>query len=228
VDANTGLVEIGPSDTGRLELSGDLAAGGTFSAAAEGGEIRVRAEAPRGAAAPPLQLRLLVPPGTPLRVTTFDAAVRVAGHAGPLDVASTSGDIVAEGVTGVAVLRTGRGDVRVTGGAGEFHVLGEHGVLTLDGVAGEVWASTIMGAISWSGPAGEADAVHLETDHGPVEARLGPSANIQVSAATTSGDVACPFAGAPSPRACAAALGTGASALTIRTVSGAITIRAAP
>ena len=82
-----------------------------------------------------------------------------------------------------------------------------------------------MGTIRLTGEPRAEDAIHLETDHGPVEVQLSPGASVQVAVSTTSGVITCLLPGLhPEARGCSGVLGTGAAELVIRTVSGAVTL----
>jgi DUF4097 and DUF4098 domain-containing protein YvlB len=178
---------------------------------------------------PAVQLEVRVPQEVPVRVETFDAPVILRDLRGEVEVHSTSGDILAENLSGEILLRSARGDVRAVNCSGIVQVLGEHGILALEDVRGEVGASTIMGTIRYTGAPGSGDEVNLETDHGPVQIELGKDSGLDISMTTTSGEIDCSLPGLTfSSRSCSGILGNGAGSLTVRTVSGEVTLRLAP
>jgi DUF4097 and DUF4098 domain-containing protein YvlB len=140
-----------------------------------------------------------------------------------------SGDIQARNLSGAVVLRSGRGDIQLSGSSGELKVLGEHGVLSIAETHGDVAASTIMGAIRYTGAPGKGDVVHLETDHGPVAIQLEQGSDLVIVIKTTSGVLTCGLPGVEAVvSGCTGTLGNGAGALTVRTVSGEVTLLPGP
>ncbi len=235
VEANAGVIDIAGGEGEELRLSGQLAyADRTQLSVAETPEaITITAQyqgSPSSdAAQASIRLTLQVPNATPLRLDTFKATVNLRNYSGQASIASVGGDIVGQNLTGTLSLRSGRGDIALLGGSGEFHVLGEHGVLSLQGLSGQVEASTIMGTIRYAGAPQAGDALHFETDHGPVEIELGAEADLALTVATTSGVVDCVIPGLqPVLRGCAGSLGKGRGSLAVRTVSGTVSVRRAP
>ena len=173
-----------------------------------------------------VDLLVEIPDGLSLQVDTFSAEVSLAGYAGNAEVVSVAGDIRAEDLSGTLVLRSGRGNITLHEVTGEIHVLGEHGLLTLESVSGEVDASTIMGSIQFEGEPGEGDSIRLEADHGAIAIGLGPASDLSIEVNTASGATSCLGSGvSQTSRTCAGSVGSGAGALRVRTVSGAVNLR---
>lgn len=176
-----------------------------------------------------VHLLVEVPPGVAVRVEAETASVTVIGLQGDVEASSVSGDILVEGVEGEIAARSNRGDVRVLDSRGRISVAGNYGLLLLEGLQGDIGAATIMGTIRFNGLVRSGDTVRLETDHGPVEAGLAPGSDFAFEVHSTSGELACMLPGAGfSGRACSGVAGYGAGSLTIRTVSGAVTLRLLP
>lgn len=178
---------------------------------------------------PPVHLEIGIPNNVALTIETDSASIIVRDYTGEVEAASVSGDILIEDVQGMVTARSNRGDVTVKNNAGTISIVGNYGVLTLDGIKGDIGVSTIMGTIIFYGLIHAGDKVHLETDHGPVEAYLDAESSLTLAAQSTSGDMACMLAGInSSTRWCDGKFGAGDGALQIRTVSGAVWIRIMP
>ena len=173
-----------------------------------------------------VKISIQAPAGVPVQITTDDATTSISQYDGTLKVDSVAGDITALVLAGEAQLRSGRGDVTLKDSHGVFHVLGEHGILDIESSHGSIDSSTIMGTIQYQGAPEEGDTVHFEVDHGPVEITLGENSDLNMTATSTSGDVACMVPGiTQNGRGCAGVLGKGSASFYVRTVSGAITIQ---
>ena len=182
-----------------------------------------------GFSSPPAVLKVQMPNDITVRVQTFDAAVTVRGLRGDLQVSSVAGDILAEEVYGTVTLASGRGDITVRQSSGQLRILGEHGTLTLQDISGTLGSSTIMGTIRYLGGPVSGDSIHLEVDHGPVEIILLTDPNLEVEIRSTSGDVTCLAPGLNiAGRTCTGTLGAGGASLSVRTVSGSISLRLSP
>jgi hypothetical protein len=227
IRVNSGQVFLSNSMDGQVMLSGEASASepddvlvsqqpdGLFIASETPGNI--------------VNLNLQVPPGTLVEIHTYGADVQAQDFAGSLDVTSTAGDIRVKNMQGLAVLRANRGDVTVESSSGEYHLPGNYGLLTLTNVSGEVDASTIMGTIRYQGRLAASDRVKLETDHGPVEARLDPRSDVTVVVKTTTGVTYCVIPGlSPDGAGCRGQLGNGKGLLQVRTVSGEVNLLTTP
>jgi hypothetical protein len=86
--------------------------------------------------------------------------------------------------------------------------------------------TTIMGTIKYSGVENAAGIVKLESDHGPVEARMPENAHFDIQVRTTSGYVTCLGTGlAQTVAGCEGVIGDGTGELDIRTVSGRVDLK---
>ena len=177
----------------------------------------------------PLSLMIQIPEQMQVKVETEDASVFAQDFQGNLEVDSTSGNITIKRVTGTLTLNSNRGDITVHESAGVINVVGNYGLLTFQDVSGETAASTIMGNIMLSSLIQMNDAIRLETDHGSVSVILREDSALSLQARSTSGDVACMLPGLHSTaRACDGELNSGGGNLSIRTVSGAVTLQWIP
>ena len=112
---------------------------------------------------------------------------------------------------------------------GQLRVLGEHGILNLENVSGTIGSSTIMGTIRYSGRPMVGDKIHSEVDHGPVEISLPFDSNLVVEISSISGELACMVPSLSSTRQnCLGTIGAGGASMTVRTVSGNVTLQVNP
>ena len=177
----------------------------------------------------PVRLEVHVPSHVELKIETEFASVLVRDYEGELEAASVSGDIMVEDVRGIIAARSNRGDVNVRESTGKISVVGNYGLLTVEDVQGDIGVSTIMGTIEFNGLIHAGDTVRLETDHGPVAVNLSPASAFSLRVRSNSGDVACVLPGVSSSiRTCDGELSSGGGALTIRTVSGPVTLQWIP
>ena len=177
----------------------------------------------------PLKAVIRLPKNKQVKVETDNASVLIQGYQGDVEIASTSGDIKLEQTTGNLTLRSNRGNVTVQDSSGVVSVVGNYGLLTLQSVNGEIAASTIMGNIAFGGLIQQGDTVRLETDHGAVSVNLSTESALTLKTRSTSGDVTCLLPGVTSStRTCDGEMHSGGGSLSIRTVSGAVTLQLIP
>lgn len=177
----------------------------------------------------PVRLQVRIPKDMLVKVETDNASVFVPKYQGDLEVASTSGNITVEQMLGKLTLRSNRGNIVVRESTGIISVVGNYGALTLQNVSGETAASTIMGNVVFGGLVQMGDNVRLETDHGSVSVNLGSDSALNVQVRSTSGDVACMLPDiTSSTRTCDGEVSSGGGLLSIRTVSGAVTLQSIP
>ncbi len=177
----------------------------------------------------PLNLMIQVPERLQVKVETKGASVLAQDFQGDLEVDTVSGNITIERVTGRLTLNSNRGNITVRESAGVVNLVGNYGLLTLQDVSGETAASTIMGNIMLRSLIQVDDSVRLETDHGSVSVSLREDSALSLQVRSTSGDVACILPGlASTSRACEGDLNSGGGNLSIRTVSGAVTLQWIP
>jgi len=194
------------------------------------GQIQIIADYAGGRSSnTPIRLEVHVPDHIQLDVETTFASISIRDYEGDLEAASVSGDISIENVDGVILARSNRGDVTIQQSGGRISVAGNYGLLTIENVNGDTGISTIMGTITFNGLIETGDSVRLETDHGPVSVNLSPDSALALQARSNSGEVACMLPGIDSSlRTCEGEFNTGGGALTIRTVSGAVTLQLIP
>jgi DUF4097 and DUF4098 domain-containing protein YvlB len=190
--------------------------------------IRIFAHHNRSASTP-LRVDVLLPSGLQVQVETQDASVQAQGFQSDLEITSTSGDITLEKMTGELTLRSNRGNIAVQESSGVVSVVGNYGTLTAQNVRGDVGISTIMGNIVFGGSIQRDDTVRVETDHGSVSVNLSADSDLRLQVRSTSGDVACMLPDVvSSTRTCEGQVALGNGSLSIRTVSGAVTLQMTP
>lgn len=178
---------------------------------------------------PPLRVFVHVPKQMQVKVETVGASSLVKDYQGDVKIASLSGAIGIERVTGVLMLRSNRGSITVRESSGDIGIVGNYGALTAQNVHGDVSVSTIMGNILFDGLLQDGDNIRLEADHGSVSVNLDVDSALSLQVRSTSGDVACMLPGMTSTtRTCDGKLNVNGGALSIRTVSGAVTLQATP
>ncbi|RPI86953.1 MAG: hypothetical protein EHM41_06690 [Chloroflexi bacterium] len=230
VRVNSGQIDILGTDENVVGVEGELADPGRTEVSIENddGHIQINAETEQSLYSESeevLNLEIQVPQGISMTVVTMNASVNIHGISGTITVDSIAGDILAEDLSGVISLRSGRGDVRVVDSSGEVRVLGEHGLLSLENLHGTVGSSTIMGTIQYNGRVVTGDDIRMEVDHGPVEIQLASNSDAVLNVTSTSGGVRCPPGFESTARTCQGELGRGEGQITVRTVSGQVTVR---
>ncbi|WKZ35230.1 MAG: DUF4097 family beta strand repeat-containing protein [Anaerolineales bacterium] len=176
-----------------------------------------------------LRVEVRVPQGTQVKVETNSASVFVSNYRGDLEVASTAGNLTVEHTIGRITLRSNRGNITVLESIGTISVVGNYGLLNLKNVHGETGVSTIMGNIVFGGLIQQGDTIRLETDHGSVSVNLNQNSALGIQVRSTSGDVICMVAGlTTTTRTCDGDFQSAGGALSIRTVSGAVTVKLTP
>jgi len=177
----------------------------------------------------PLHLRIQLPEQMQAKVETENASVLAQDYQGDLEVASTGGEITAERIHGSLTLRSNRGNITVQESSEDINVVGNYGALTVQNVSGETAVSTIMGNVVFDGLIEAGDTVRLETDHGAVSVNLSADSALTLRVSSTSGEVTCLLPEvASSTRTCDGEMRPGGGALSIRTVSGAVTVQLIP
>lgn len=178
---------------------------------------------------PAVYLDVSIPNDIPLNIESEFASIVVRDYQGKLEASSVSGDISIESVYGTILARSSRGDVSVQDTAGDISVVGNYGSLTLEDTSGDIGVSTIMGTITFDGSVRSSDNVRLETDHGPVVVHLSPDSAINLQVRSNSGEVACMLPDISSSlRTCDGEFNSGGGRLTVRTVSGPVTVQLIP
>jgi len=177
----------------------------------------------------PLLVNIQLPPDLKVRVETESASIRAQGLLGDLEITSTSGEISLEQIIGKLTLYSNRGSITVRDSSGMISIVGNYGMLSAQNVRGDVGMSTIMGNVVFGGLIGEDDTIRLETDHGSVSVNLSPDSDLRLQVRSTSGEIACMVPKVvASTRTCDGEIESGKGSLSIRTVSGAVTLQATP
>jgi len=235
IEVNTGEVLIVGTQDRDIQVLGSITSDPALTYAVEQSDtgLHILAQYPKRIFPPPasnpVDLEIRVPPGYQIQFIGEDANLAVRNYSGKLDVSSTAGDVLLDGFTGSASIKANRGDVTLRASQGELYALGNYGLLALEEVHGQVSASTIMGTIRYRGTGLPGDALHFESDHGPIEITLAGQPDLSVKVNSTSGDVVCMFSAlVRDPRTCSGILGNGSAQLDVRTVSGAITFQQVP
>jgi DUF4097 and DUF4098 domain-containing protein YvlB len=235
VEFESGQLEIEESPDSRVTISGHYSS--TSSIAVETtqdpSELRIRLQAERAPFSSSkeqlVHLLVSVPSGLSLSVNTFNGEIVINGLADDVSVTTVAGNIHVNDVDGTLVLNSDRGDILVTRSRGVLRLIGSHGLLSMRDTSGIVNASSIVGSVRFTGLIKYGDSVHLETDHAPVEVQLSGNSGLRVEVKTTSGAVHCSMPGIePMGTGCAGRFGNGEGLLSIRTVSGDVTIRPLP
>ena len=178
---------------------------------------------------PPLRLFVHVPKQLQVKVETDKASVLVQRYQGNLEVDSISGNITVEQMSGGLTAYSNRGNISVRDSSGEISIVGNYGALTMQNTSGETSASTIMGNILFDGLIQAGDKVRLEADHGSVSVNMTADSALGIQVRSTSGDVTCILPGVSSTtRTCDGTINSGSASLSIRTVSGAVTLQLMP
>jgi len=177
----------------------------------------------------PLRLEVRVPKQIQVKIETDSASVSVQDYEGVLEVDSTSGIITIKRMAGKITLYSNRGNITVRESSGDISIVGNYGALNVQNVYGETAVSTIMGHVVFNGLIQTGDTVRLETDHGSVSVNLSPDSALSLRVRSTSGDVACVLPDInSSTRTCDGEIRSGGGILSIRTVSGAVTLQMIP
>lgn len=235
VDANSGVVEITSAEGSSVELLGSISSPQyvDYSTAIEVDGLHIHA-AYRGnlfiAPYPsPIKLELQVPAGIAVSLQTDEAAVNIHDYSGQVKVSSVSGEVRLMNASGQFVLNSNRGDIKVQNCSGDIQLIGNYGMLNMLDSHGLLSASTIVGTVTYSGSLQAGDAIHLETDRGPVQIQLGQASDVSVHINTTSGELYCTIPGITyEGRNCSGVLQAGRGKLTVRTVSGPVTLEQLP
>ena len=232
LQVDKGEVTLSASESDFLELDGQVLFPEKLDYQVSTTEEQIRVQVlsrENGSTTPPLHLVVRVPPQLQARIETDRASVVIRNYQGDLEVASTSGNITAEQITGTFILRSNRGNITVRESAGKVNAVGNYGALTFQQTTGETAASTIMGNVSYEGLIQVDDTVRLETDHGSVSVKLSADSALTLQVRSATGDVACmlPRIDATT-RTCDGVVASGGGSLSVRTVSGAVTLQLLP
>lgn len=232
LQVDNGEVTLSMSETRFLELDGQVLFPDRLAYQVSTTEEQVTVQVfsrDSGSRRSPLRLVIRVPLHLQASIETDRASVMIQDYHGNLEVASTSGDITAEQVTGTFIMRSNRGNITVRESVGKVSVVGNYGLITFTDTRGETAASTIMGNVVYEGLIQADDNVRLEADHGAVSVKLSADSALTLQVHSVTGDVACMLPGIDSTaRTCDGAIASGGGSLSVRTVSGAVTLQLLP
>ena len=231
VQVDYGEVTIFESEDDHVEVGGQVlfAHDLEYQVSSTEEQISIKVFAHRdGTSNPPLRVFVYIPKQHQVKVETGNASVFVQNYQGDLEAASISGNMTIEQMVGKMTLRSNRGNVTVRESSGTISAVGNYGALTMQNVSGETAVSTIMGNVIFDGLVQMGDTVRLETDHGPVSVNLSQDSDLGIQVRSTSGDVSCMPGITSTTRTCDGEIGSGDGNLSIRTVSGAVTVQLTP
>lgn len=149
VEIESGSVEVAATDTDQVavELSGSGADDTTVER--DGDRLTVRGPRSRGfSRSRSVHVRVTAPTGSDLVTRLGSAPLAATGALGVVRIASGSGDVEVEEVTGNAVVRTGSGDVRARRIGGESHLKSGSGTITVGELLGASRLATGSGDIA--------------------------------------------------------------------------------
>lgn len=214
-----GKVEVVAWDRPEVKLSGTLGDGvERLSVEGDGRVLRIKVQYPsRNRNAEPSQLVVQMPLLADLQVETVSADISVSGMASrELELASVSGDILANGAPRRGEVSSVSGDIRVAMNSydlrvetvsGQLIVQGRlDGVIALESVSGDIRldtlgervrklsASSVSGDMDLGASLAEDGEIRMESVSGDLRLRLPGGLSAQVSGESFSGDLAAPGA----------------------------------
>ncbi|MDO9068750.1 MAG: DUF4097 family beta strand repeat-containing protein [Deltaproteobacteria bacterium] len=180
------------------------------------------------------------------RLNTASGEIEIFGCRGENNLSSASGDIEVNGCTETALkINTASGDIGVNGCSGGLAfqtVSGDAGISLSGNIqgqtvsgdvniksdrTGEIRIRSTSGDIQFQGPVAEGSSAAITTVSGDVSFELGADSSAAIEAATVSGDIDCELdleGLRQSNRSLSGKLSEGKGDLSIKTVSGDITI----
>ena len=174
-------------------------------------------------------LRVLVPPGTHLDVTTSNGQITVTGPLGGGRLESSNADVLVTRVDGGLAVRTSNGSVRVTDHSGELTIVSSNGnVIVLGHDDGAVVIETNNGLIEYAGTIESGGPNELLTVNGSIVVALAGSASVMLDARTTNGTVTSRYAileAERSPTELRGRIAGGEATLRLRATNGSIEVR---
>lgn len=130
---------------------------------------------------------------SPFSIGNSGASMTLVVPAGTaLDLQSSNGEIVADGVTGDIRMRTSNGAIEVRGGAGSLDLETSNGAIRIEASAAAVDAHTSNGRIEFEGSLVEGDQV-FDTSNGSIELTLPADLGFNLDAETSNGEITTDF-----------------------------------
>ncbi|MDO9391386.1 MAG: DUF4097 family beta strand repeat-containing protein [bacterium] len=180
------------------------------------------------------------------RLNTASGEIEIFGCRGENNLSSASGDVEVNGCTETSLkINTASGDIGVNGCSGDlsFQTISGDAGISLSGDIqgqtvsgdidikaarpGEIRIRSTSGDIQFQGPVAEGSSAAITTVSGDVSLELGADSSAAIEAATVSGDIDCELDLKDlrqSNRSLSGNLGSGQGSLSVKTVSGDITI----
>lgn len=178
---------------------------------------------------------ITVPADCPLRLGVLSASAVVSGLSAGASIKGMSGDITLDGVTGDVTAETMSGEVAAAGIDGAIHFKSMSGGLTLaGGQLSALDANTMSGQVTADVTLDAAGSMQIATMAGDVTLRLPSDSDAQVRLQSAGGAVHSEFDSvqtqrSPGSHAASGNVGAGNGRVSVRTMSGAITLlRRAP
>jgi hypothetical protein len=137
------------------------------------------------------KLRLEVPPGTNVELTSASGDIQVRDTSGGVRLRTASGEVRLRKVTNVEVMAVS-GDVVVENASGEVRlrtVSGDARVTQTSGPAAKLEYGTTSGDLQWEGTCGAGCRIEARSTSGDVMLHMSPSSSFDLRYVTHSGDV---------------------------------------
>ncbi|HET6583125.1 MAG TPA: DUF4097 family beta strand repeat-containing protein, partial [Nannocystaceae bacterium] len=150
----------------KVEVTEDIAGGWTARLEEEGARVVVRIDGPPGIPTGGT-LKLRVPKGADLQLTSRGGDVRGVNLHGRASVASIGGDVRLSGPATRVEVATTSGEIRIDGANGRVDVATVSGKLALAGIKGELRAQSVSGDVEID--KARIDRLQLTTVSGDVE-----------------------------------------------------------
>jgi hypothetical protein len=177
-----------------------------------------------------VSLALAVPPECDVQLGTVSADAVVSGITRPTSVRSVSGEITLDGIGGEISAKTVSADVEALALAGDLHFDTVSGDLTVaGGQAGSLAAKTVSGDITLSVDLDSGGQVDVTSVSGDVVLRLNHDVGAKVRIKSVSGRLRSELDGlstenGPGRKRLEGAVGDGAGAVRVKTVSGDVSL----
>jgi hypothetical protein len=169
-----------------------------------------------------------VPAGVTVEAHSASGDTEITGLTGAVQAESASGELVLTDLSGSVAARSASGDIRLTNLSGEARANAVSGEIQATNLALPREVTTVSGDITLAGVF--ADTTGIQSTSGDVDVRVAPSSSARVDVGTTSGDIETRGLALADQRqerrSLTGTLGAGAGTLTVRTVSGDVTLAA--
>jgi DUF4097 and DUF4098 domain-containing protein YvlB len=252
IENAAGSVRVIGWERGEVEVKGMLGAGAEdVDLSGNANRIRIDVETQGNPHGVRSDLEIHVPAGSRVDIESYSAEVVVTDVTGAVHVESVEGSISVTGATKTVELQTVSGAVAVTGANGRVQAESVNGSVTLTSVRGEVEASsvngrvqvsgslasrgafeTVSGGVRFDGELAKGASLDIESVSGSVEVSLPTNVSADFTLSTFSGSIKNDLGPAPhrtskytSEQELTFSTGGGGTAISIKTLSGSITLR---